>query len=506
MDLGWLRTQMDAPLEVPGLRLEPKGYQRVGAAGIICTPRMILADDPGTGKTVQTLMALRYLRELKIVTRTLLVCPAKLMYQWVTEAKKWFGDDFRCQVVDGTQAQRKTLYTQLAKFDGHPLYHIDLVIVSYGTLRNDVAHLEKLRFDQFVADEASAFKNPKALQTKAAVRVVDGIPRRLGISATPVQNHLDEYHSVLSVVAPGVLGDHAWFLSMFCNTAQFPIKVRGFTRYVTTITGYRNLDQFKQKIRPVVLQRTIEELGMQMPELTIIDRWVDMTPAQQQRYSEVERGILQLNPEDPAVLLDAIQRVTRLQQVANDLRLVFPTEIGSAKVEEIRELLTTELVDRQVVIFSKSLEFLKQSVMPLLAELKLSVCQIHGQMDNAEVERQRVEFQNGQRRVAVMTTAGEMGLNLDAAPYMICCDLLFNEARMRQVYARIRRASSTHTAAVVYRVLARGTLEERVVDLLSQRGALLDFLDSPDTYDQGSMKALLSLLNIKISLLDAPAA
>jgi SNF2 family DNA or RNA helicase len=505
VDLTWLRQQQDAALEVPDLQVTPRGYQRVGAAGIICTPRMILADDPGLGKTGTTLMALRWLKEAGIVTRTLLVCPSKLMYQWVSESEKWLGDGLRCLVIDGAPAQRKKQYALLEKNDGHPLHHVDLVICSYSILRNDVEHLTNQRFDQFVADEASSLKNHAAAQTKAAVKVASNILRRLGISATPVQNHLDEYHTVFSVMHPDVLGSRDSFLSRYCNTAQFPITVRGRKHYITTITGYRSLDVFKQTIAPYVLQRTIEEVGGQMPQLNVLPpRWVELLPQQRARYDEIENGLLQLDPDKPGQLLEAIQRVTRLQQVVNLPSVIYPAETDSAKLEELRELLTTELEGRQVVIFSKQLEFLKQGVLPMLQELGKSVCQIHGEMDNREAERQRVEFQNGQRDIAVITTAGEMGLNLDAAPYMVCCDLLFNEARMRQVYARIRRASSTHPTAVIYRILAKDTLEERVLDLLAQRGAMLDFLDSPSMYDAGSFKDLMTLVNRKISLLDKP--
>ena len=450
-------------------------------------------------------MALRWLKAAGVVSRTLLVCPSKLMHQWVSEAEKWVGEGLRCLVVEGTPTARRKRYEALAKFDGHLLHHVDVVILNYPTLRIDVDAIAGLRFDQVVFDEASALKNHAAEQTKAAKRVVHAIPHRLAISATPMQNHLDEYHTVLSIVAPDLLGSREQFISLYCNTSTFPITVRGRRRYITAITGYRSLDHFKQAIQPVILQRTIEEVGLQMPSLTIVDRWVTLTGLQRQRYDEVERGLLQLDPQQPSAFLEAIQRVVRLGQIANDVGLVFPGETGSAKLDELRELLTTELAGRQVVIFSKSLEFLKRGVMPLLRDLGLTMAEIHGEMDNAEAERQRREFQDRQRDVAVITTAGEMGLNLDAAPYMICCDLLFNEARMRQVYARIRRASSTHTAAVVYRLLAEDTLEARALDLLSQRGALLDFLDSPSTYDQGSLNALMGLINKKISLLDGSA-
>ena len=505
VSLPWLRAQPDAPIDIPDLTGSLRGYQRVGVSGIVCTPRMVLADDPGLGKTVTTLAALRWLREAGVVTRALIVTPRALLFQWVSEVEKWFPGAFKVSVVDGTKPHRAQLYERLDRVDGHPFWHIDLVLTTYALMRNDREALAKLRFDQVIFDEVSVLRNYQAEQTKAAMQVVATIPRRLAISATPMQNHLEEWHSVLSIIEPSILGSRERFLRRYCNTTQFPITIRGRRRFFTKITGYRSLDFFKEEIEQVVLRRTIEEVGAQMPDLTIVDRWVDLTPAQRARYTEVESGVLM--SEGKMELLEAIQQVTRLSQIANDVRLVFPEEEGSSKLEELERLLTVELQGRSVVIFSKSLEFLRRSVQPMLARHGIAFGEIVGEgYTAAELEMTRQRFQGRELQVICMTTAGEMGLNLDAAAHLICCDMLVNEARMRQVYGRIRRASSTHKAAMVIRLLTRDTLEERTLELLGQRGALLDFMDSPSEYSLTQMADLMKLLNRKISLLDQGTA
>lgn len=503
VSLTWLRSQQDCDIDIPGLIGSLRGYQRVGVAGAVCSPRMVLADDPGLGKTVQTLSALRWLEEARHVSRTLLVCPRALLHQWVEETEKWFPGQFHCMVVEGTKPQRAKMYERLAKFDGHPLHHRNLVLTSYALLRNDLELIQNTRFDQIVFDEISVLRNHQAEQTKAAAKVVANIPRRLGLSATPMQNHLEEYFTVMSLIDDKVLGSRERFLRRYCNTTQIPIIVRGRRRFITKITGYRGLEFFKEELEQSVLRRTIEEVGGQMPTLTVVDRWVDLTTKQQTRYDEVESGLLTIGEESSVI--EAHQQVLRLSQICNDLHLVYPDEEGSAKVDELARLLTTDLDGRQVVLFSKSVKFFQNSVHPLLQRLNLSYGNIMGTEDSHQVDYARRQFQDGKLQVICMTTAGEMGLNLDAAAHMVCLDVLYNEARMRQVYGRIRRASSVHTAAVVIRLLARNTLEERALQVLEQRGALLDYLDSPEFFNADQMADLLKLVNRRVSLLGEKA-
>lgn len=509
IDLRWLRTQFDCTLEIPDLEKEPDGYQRVGAAAIIATPRLIFTDDVGVGKSAQMIMAIRWLVAAGYIKRVLLVAPNKLMYQWETEFPKWIGDALRVAIVDGTPKQRQAKYDAILRGTDHPLHHVHVVIVSYGTVRTNTIQLKGLKADMLVIEEASMVRNHDAQATKALRELASAIPRRSAITATAMQNNLSNYHTIAEIVDPEVSGSRASFMRKYCHVDRFPITLRtGRKIYVENIVGYHSLDHFKDSLGPMTFGRSVEELeavGVKFPKVLVgesgLDRWVDLTSNQRERYEEVERGILDLGP-DETKFLDAIQRVTRLQQIADNVALVFPNEVGSAKLDELRELLEGELRGRQVVIFSKYLQFLYGGVMPLLGDLGLSFAQVHGDISGADAERERLAFQAGDRQIAVITTAGEMGLNLDVTGTMVCCDMIFNEARMRQVYGRIRRRSSTHSTAVIYRLLAKDTLEERALARAEQRGAMLDWLDSPDQYDEGSMHDLLSLVNRKISLLD----
>lgn len=507
VDLRWLRGQMDCALDLPDLLAPdgktPFGYQRVGMAGVICTPRMILADDVGLGKALIMLGAVRWMLHAGVIQTVVIVTIRPAMLQMAQEAAKWFGDALRVDVIRGTKAQRQKQYARIRRKHGHVFDHTHLVVTSYPLLRNDLEELQTLPFQMVVFDEAHNLKNFDAQQTRAAKKLVANVSRVLEITATPIQNGLEEYWSLMHIMNEDVLGSRDRFLHEFCRMGTVPIMYRGHRKYISVIKGYTNLEQFKREVSPHVLMRTTEEVNIQLPEVRPpVDRWLDMTAQQLKRYEEVEHGIMRLDPSQPGTQLQAIQMVTRLAQIANAVGLVFPGESGSSKIDELRRLMTHELAGKQVLVFSKSLEFIKQYVQPMLADAGISFHEISGAVDIDTMERGRQRFQAGDIQVITLTTAGEAALNLDAASHLVCMDQIYNPGRMRQLVGRIRRASSQHASVGVIRLLMRDSIEERVMDLLGQRSAIIDFLDDPSDYSTVQMADLMKLVSKDISLLD----
>lgn len=507
--LSWLNTQLDADIVIPDL-LTPngkvmKGYQRVAAAAIVTNPRMILGDWIGMGKSLEFLAGVRWLKAAGRYHRGLLVAPAKLTYQWVDEAQEWFGGALRFEVVDGAAKRRHRRYAEIAAVQDHPFDRIDMLCINYAILRQDIDVLcEVFKPDLVAFDEASALRNADTAVHQAALRVVADAPRRIGITANPAQSHLEDYHSVLAVISPETLGSRERFESRYCSMKTIPITMKGGRqRFIRVLDYYRAIDFFLDEVKDVVLKRMPEDVGAQVPKVMIADRLLPLTPAQETRYNELADGILALEGRDEDTRLIAIERLVRLQQVCNDVSMVFPDEVGSSKMEDLEHLLTGELSKQQVVIFAYSLTFLRQRVEPLLKRLKLQAAWFTGDAGTAEeVNAGKRRFQAGEVPIAVMTTAGEEGLNLDAASVMICLEVLTNEARMQQVYGRIARASSTHTVATVIRLLSRDTIETRKLELLAQRSALLQYLDQDDRMRDMPIADVLALVNRKVNLLD----
>lgn len=502
--LSRFREIPDAEFDVEGINpdLELKPFQKVGAAAAVLVPRMILADRMGLGKTVQTIAALKKLRELARAGLALIVCPGQVIYQWIEEAELWFPGLFKIMMIEGDRAKRYKQYDVVLRNLGHPLNGYDTVLLTYPTLRVDIDHILKLPFTWVGFDEASALKNPETAQTKAAVRVADKTSRVLAITATPIQSKLEEYHSILSVVDPALLGSRESFEQRFCKVEAYTIDKTYYEIVVRKIVGYKNLPQFKSLIQNHVLQRDIEDVGAQLPELIIQDRWLQLTKEQRARYEDIEAGIFLLEPGGKVNIIEAGQQVMRLRQICDANQLIWPSNDPSAKINEIEDLLRSELRGDQVVIFSQFTSMLDEVRDRVLIPLNISYGTVVGGQSMAETNRFRQEFQNGSRQVMLMSTAGEQGLNLGAGRYLICCDLLYNEGRMQQLYARIRRLSSSHPQAIIIRLLCRDTIEERILKLLESRSALIEYLDTPDQLGALEMRDIMRLVNRRVSLLD----
>jgi SNF2 family DNA or RNA helicase len=498
--LSHLRAVEDAQFTVAGMAegLTPYPFQRLGAGAMVLVPRMILADEMGLGKTLQFLMALKKLRDLGEVQRGLLIAKRTLLHQWVSEAEKWFPGCFRPVVIEGDKAKRRKLYQDIRRTDGHPWLHRDLVILSYSTARVDLDEIVQLPYSMVGMDEASAIRNPTAEQTKACYRICHApqAERVVAITATPVQSRLEEYQSIMYAVDPTVLGPRATFEREFCLVDRFRINRNGRVIQVENIKGYKNLPRFKELIQDHVLQRSIEDVGAQMPELIIQDRWLDLTPLQEMRYQEIESGIYGECDD-----LVAVQQLIRLSQVTNAAQLIYP-EQASSKLEELDDLLQNDLRGQQVVIFSKYVEMLELVRNEVLIPRGILHGTVYGGQDPHWTEQQRLRFQAGELQAMVMSTAGEEGMNLGAGKYLICMDVLYNEGRMRQLYARIRRLSSVHPQAIIIRLLCRKTVEERTLQLLASRAALIDYMDSPRHLDQTELGTLMRIINRRINLLD----
>lgn len=503
--LADLRFVPDAEFDVSGITRDgrtPYPFQKIGAGGIALVPRMILADEVGLGKTIQWLMGVKKLRDLRHIRRAVLVAKPTLVHQWASEAESWFPGGFTIQIIEGTRAQRHKLYQKIIRTDGQPWRHVDLVLLSYPTARVDTEQILQMPYEAVGLDEASQIRNPAAAQTQAIYRICQDpkVERVVAITATPVQSRLEEYHSIMTAVDPTVFGDRAQFLQEYCLVERFPIERKHFTTWVENITGYKNLPRFKEAIKGHVLQRTIEDVGAQMPEMVIQDRWLDMKDGQMARYRQLEDGYLDVKGYEH-IPLEGAQQLLRLAQVANATQILFP-EKSSAKLDELEDMLRNEMRGQQIVIFSRYVEMLQLVRQEVLTPLKIKHgLIIGGERDKSQIEATRLRFQRNEIQVVLLSTAGEEGLNLGAGKYLICMDVLYNEGRMRQIYGRIRRLSSVNQTVIVYRLLCRNTVEDGFLKLLQKRGALIDYLDSPEKLDPQQLRELMSVVNKRIDLL-----
>jgi superfamily II DNA or RNA helicase len=434
-------------------------YQRLGVAWLWHLHRHglggILADEMGLGKTLQALAFLAALHRPASgpVGTTLVVCPASLLENWRREAAR-FTPELRVGVHHGSG--RLTRAADLAR--------TDLLITSYGTLARDQELLAGVEFAAVVADEAQHIKNRRS-QSAAALRALRARTRFL-LTGTPLENSLADLRSLLEFLLPGYL----------------PRLPAGLSAEERTWHD----DRLRRQAAPYLLRRTKRAVAPELPPRLEQVLWVELTPAQATLYRKVEqeseRELIDLAAAGAAesrLRLAALTQLLRLRQICCDPRLVasLPEESNaavSAKLEAFRELLAEAVDDgHRLLVFSQFTRLLDLVGAELEAQA-IPWCRLDGTMSPAQRQAEVDRFQSGPEVPVFLLSlkAGGTGLNLTAADTVVHLDPWWNPAAEAQATDRAHRIGQTRTVTS-YKLIATGTVEERVLALQEEKRTLL---------------------------------
>lgn len=458
-------------------------YQKLGVAWLWHLQRHelggILADEMGLGKTLQAIAVLAALRgspqSTSASTRTgspatpgdglpaLVVCPASLLENWRRECAR-FAPEMRVFVHHG---ERRLAAPEAAR-------EWDVLITSYGTLTRDQTLFSAVPFRCVIADEAQHIKNRRS-QNAAALRSLQARSRFL-LTGTPVENSLEDLRSLFEFLLPGYLN-------------RLPAGLRGEER------AWHD-ERLRAQTAPYILRRTKRAVAPELPEKIEQVLWCELTPAQAALYRETqersERELFDLEASgasEGALKFAALTQLLRLRQICCDPRLVRATSEGtiepanagrrspyaeSAKLDAFRELLEEAVDDgHRVLVFSQFTSLLAL-LRAELEERNLPYCYLDGSMPararQAEVDR----FQGASDIPLFLLSlkAGGTGLNLTAADTVVIFDPWWNPAVEAQATDRAHRIGQTRTVSS-YKLIAAGTVEEKVLGLQSEKRALL---------------------------------
>lgn len=427
-----------------------RDYQRDGLGWMEFLRRFsfggCLADDMGVGKTAQVLAMLEGRRELMVDGKpagpSLVVVPRSLVFNWKEEAAQFTP---QLRVLDYTGLNRTA--------EDFSAYH--LILTTYGTLRRDAAKLRKAEFDYVVLDEAQAVKNASTESAKA-VRLLSG-RYRLALSGTPVENHLGELWSLFEFLNPGMLGAASVFK--------------------LTSGASRTIDEDGRKLlahalRPFILRRTKDQVVRELPAKTEQTIYCELGPTQRKLYDELrkyyrdallEKIKTQGLAKSKIMVLEAL---LRLRQASCHPGLIDVKRSGetSAKLEALLEQLREVLsAGHKALVFSQFTSMLK-----ILRSRLDSEGVEYEYLDGKTRDRQKpVErFQNDAdcKLFLISLKAGGLGLNLTAAEYVFLLDPWWNPAVEAQAVDRAHRIGQKR-AVFAYRLIARDTVEEKVLEL-----------------------------------------
>jgi superfamily II DNA or RNA helicase len=445
------------PVDVPaGLCAQLRPYQRTGLDWMQFLREYgfggILADDMGLGKTIQTLAHILVEKEAgRLDAPALVVAPTSLMGNWQAEAAR-FAPGLRVLLLHGKD--RKALFDQVGE--------ADLVLTTYALLGRDEPALRQHRYHLLILDEAQYIKNSRA-KAAQTVRLLDA-RHRLCLTGTPVQNHLGELWSQFHFLMPGLLGDEKQFNAVF----RKPIEKDG---------DALRKDLLARRLKPFMLRRTKDKVATELPPKTEIVLPIELDGAQRDLYETV-RVAMDKKVRDAIdskglarshiVILDAL---LKLRQVCCDPRLLdAAAKAGSAKLDALLELLDTLLSEgRNVLVFSQFTSMLAL-IEDALRARSIDYALLTG--DTLDRAAPVAAFQRGDVNVFLISLkAGGVGLNLTAADTVIHYDPWWNPASENQATDRAWRIGQDQPV-FVYKLIARGTLEEKIQEMQRRKGEL----------------------------------
>ena len=424
------------------LKAELRPYQRVGVDWLVFLRDAglgaVLADDMGLGKTLQTICALR--------GKTLVVCPKSVVYNWIEEIRR-FRPGLRTAVYHGIRRELSD--------------EADVTLTTYATLRSDASELTGRRWDIVVLDEAQAIKNAESQTARAAFQLSGTF--RVALSGTPVENRLEELWSVMNFTNPGLLGKRSSFSERFVSPIGAGVADAG--------------ERLRTKIRPFVLRRMKRDVVPELPSRTDSVLHVELDPAERSVYDAVRAATRKEVAErlgHGGGILAALEALLRLRQASCHSGLVPGQQAErSSKIDRLLETLEETVADgHKSLVFSQWTSLLDR-VEPHLAAAGIPFTRLDGSTQDRAAVVRAFQDAGGPPVMLVSLKAGGTGLNLTAADHVFLLDPWWNPAVEDQAADRAHRIGQERPV-MVYRMVAKDTVEEGILALQNKKRALSD--------------------------------
>lgn len=416
----------------------------------------ILADDMGLGKTLQIISLLIDAKKNGRLKKTLIVCPASLVYNWSEEISKFdTKGELRVCVLAAAKEERQKSIEEHEDFD--------IYISSYDTLRRDISLYHDMRFSHQIIDEAQFIKNQNTGVAKAVKTVKADI--KYALTGTPIENRLSELWSIFDYIMPGFLYSYNSFKSKYENT-------------IVKDGNDESAKLLSKMISPFVLRRLKAEVATDLPD-KIEEVRVSRFDKKQQLAYDTEltklKNVLNGNEEYNSSKMIILSEITKLRQICCDPGLIFEDYTGdSAKLETCIDLVKSGIeAGHKIILFSQFTSML-DIIKKRFEEENISSYVITGSTSKEKRIKLVNDFNNDDTNVFLISLkAGGTGLNLVGADIVIHYDPWWNFAAQNQATDRAHRIGQKNKVTV-YRLIAKGTIEEKIVKLQESKKDLAD--------------------------------
>ncbi|MDD3336631.1 MAG: DEAD/DEAH box helicase, partial [Eubacteriales bacterium] len=413
----------------------------------------ILADEMGLGKTLQVIAALSAAKRKEGTKKSIIVTPTSLTYHWLAELKR-FDDSLIVRVITGQREERRHAIRDMKLAED-----VDVVLTSYPLLRRDIQYLKDIPMRFAVLDEAQSVKNAQSQGALAAKELDAQV--RIALTGTPMENHTGELWSIFDFVLPGYLGTQASFLRRY--------------------GGGEHAEELRERIRPFLMRRLKNEVLSDLPEKREQYLYAAMPPEQERVYNTLLNTLRQhvgQALEDgslPKARMQVLSILLKLRQVCCHPKLFLSDYEGtSGKLELLVQTVHSAINSgRRMLVFSQFVGML-QMIKKRLAREGVQTLYLDG--ETKPILRQQLcdRFNGGDGKVFLISLkAGGTGLNLTGADLVIHFDPWWNPAAEDQATDRAHRIGQTKDVDVI-KLIAQGTIEEKVTDLSKRKRAIFD--------------------------------
>ncbi len=452
---GRLKGGVKSPLFNNILKTELYPYQKEGALFAVKAGRSLIGDDMGLGKTIQALTAAELMVKLFHINKVLIVSPTSLKYQWMAEIEKFCGRS-SC-VIEGLNHNRQQLYREESFYK----------LVNYELVFRDIEYIRKWSPDLIILDEAQRIKNWKT-RTAKYVKQLES-PFAIVLTGTPIENRIEELHSIMEFIDRHHLGPLYRFVQM-----HRVLDEGG------KVIGYKGLQSIRRTLKNVLLRRKKSDVLKQLPDRVDKNFFVPMTKEQyvihDENYDIVKKLVAKWRRYK--FLCEADQR--RLQIALNFMRmaadntfLVDKKTIHGPKLDEL-EVIVKELVfegGEKAVIFSQWLR-MTELVENVLTRNGIKYVHLNGSVPSKKRKGLMSQFkEDPDCMVFLSTDAGGVGLNLQSGSVVINMDIPWNPAVLEQRIGRVHRLGQKRSVRVI-NFVSSSSIESRILELLKFKKSL----------------------------------
>ncbi len=453
-----------------------RDYQKIGVKWLYniykCELGCILADEMGLGKSIQVIYLIKQILREKADSKIFIVSPTSLVYNWGNEFEK-FGSEIAYKVY----GQSKNVRHEMLKSD-----EVSVYITSYGLLREDLDIYKEMGFELMVIDEAQMIKNTNAGVSKATKEIKANI--KMALTGTPIENSTMELYSIFDYIMPGFLGNETDFRRKY--------SIKDFNEDTN-----RLLVQLNNLISPFILRRRKKDVLTELPDKIENNIYIDLTSDQKKLYAaEVKRvreemdKLIQTQGFMKARFL-ILQLLTKLRQLCIDPRIIYDNyKGGSAKIESLIDVVKDTIKNGHKILLFTSFKTALEIVKKEFDKAGITSYQIDGSVSSSKRIELVNKFNNDDTNVfLIMLKSGGTGLNLTSATVVIHLDLWWNPQAENQATDRAHRIGQTEKVEVV-KLISRGTIEERILELQEKKKKLSDALIEGDNRDSNVLSTL----------------